>query len=189
MNSKISKSILIATTLLISTAFQAQAQLNVVLTPVDNLIPLGIGNISTYQATFTNDFTYDIFLNSSFASVDAPLTIDSALYDNFFLFPSTPLGDPLPQPAIAGNGGTITTNIFTVSTPSSLPVGTYFGLFTFLGGPSTNTNDPENLSELYTANFQIRNVTPNGTVPEPGAALWLLAAGVPVVLGMRRRRR
>ena len=187
--SRLANLVLSSAALLLAGAFSAQAQLNVTLTPIDNIVPLGVGTTTTYRATFTNDFTFDLFLNSSFASIDAPLSLDSGLYDNFFLFPSTPQGDPLPQPSIAANGGKLTTDIFTVTTPPNLAIGTYYGAFTFLGGPGTDTNDPENLGELYTSTFQIRNVTPNGSVPEPGAALWILAAGAPAAMMIRRRRR
>src|SRR5258706_14229055 len=67
---------------------RAQAQLLVTLDPLSSQAIQGQTTMILYTATFTNQFGFDLYLNSGFGSVDSPLSLDSTLFDSFFVFPT-----------------------------------------------------------------------------------------------------
>ena len=159
-----------------SASMVSKAQLDVVLTPTIFTAPSKVQSVITYQATFTNNFTFDLYLNGDFASVDSSLSLDDALFQDYFVFPTTP-------PVLLAGATSGPIDIFTVNVPSNTPSGSYQGVFTFIGGPGLNTNDVENLQELATNRFTVQNV-----VPEPGVVPVLVGFGV-IVAGVFSKRR
>jgi hypothetical protein len=167
----------------------ANAQLIVTLDPLSSQAIQGMTTTIRYNATFTNQYGYDLYLNGGFGSVDSPLSLDTNAYDNFFVFPTDANGDLLPQPAIPGNNGTLTQEIFTVTAPTSIALGNYSGVFSFQGGAGTDFNDPLNMTDLGSIAFTVRGVTPQEAVPEPGTIAWLLCFGTGMVCLTRSRSR
>lgn len=165
----------------------ADAQLIVTLDPISSQAIQGTMTTIRYNATFTNQFGYDLYLNGGFGSVDSPLSLDTTGYDNFFIFPTDSNGDLLPQPVIPGNNGTLTQEIFTVTAPASIALGDYSGVFAFQGGAGTDISDPANMTDLGTVAFTVRGITPQQAVPEPGTLALLLGFGTGIVCLTRRR--
>ena len=121
------------------------------------------GDILSFNATVTNDSAETIYLNSDFASVGSPLTVDDGPYFS---------GYPLTLAA----GDSYTGVLFNVDIPWGAPVALYAGYFEITGGAGSGDND-----EVGLANFDVQ------IVPEPSSLL-LLASGLAVLAGTIRRR-
>jgi hypothetical protein len=116
---------------------------------------------ATVSAPSTN--TAAIFLNGDSFNVDSPLAVDDT---GFFSFP------------LSMNPGDVYTGVlFTVSIPSTTPLGYYNGYFQILGGSDGNALNP--ISNV--ASFQIY------AVPEPGSMM-LLGTGAIALFGALRRK-
>jgi opacity protein-like surface antigen len=111
------------------------------------------GGTLTYEATVSapSSNSASIFLNGDSFNVTAPVTLKDDDFFSDFPLSLTP-------------GMSFTGDLFTLTVPSGLPIGsTYLGSFTLLGGP----NDASN-SVLGTVNFAV------ATTPEPSSIMLLL---------------
>jgi hypothetical protein len=122
---------------------------------------------ATVSAPGTNGGT--VFLNGDSFNISSPLTLD----DSGFLFDFPLSLDP---------GDSFSGVLFLTDLPANLAAGLYTGSFTILGGSDMFAQDT-----LGTVEWQV-NVAPTASaVPEP-ESLMLLAAGLPGVALLVRRK-
>jgi hypothetical protein len=122
---------------------------------------------ATVSAPGTNGGT--VFLNGDSFNVSSPLTLD----DSGFLFDFPLSLDP---------GDSFSGVLFSIDLPASLAAGLYTGSFEILGAADGGTFDT-----LASVDFQVNVVPTASTVPEP-ESLMLLAAGLPGVALLVRRK-
>jgi len=142
--------------------------------------------VFTFNGTLTNTSSTSLSLNGDQFSVDPPLTGDDSAFANFFLFPTDPSGNPLPQPTL-GAGQSLNLALFNVTVPTGTPLGSYLGLFEIQGG-ATSGDFGLLGSQSFTVNTTAK---PIPSVPEvPGGSA--LAVGLLMTAGLavtaRRRR-
>jgi hypothetical protein len=110
-----------------------------------------------------------VFLNGDSFNISSPLTLD----DSGFLFDF---------PLSLDTGDSFSGVLFLTDLPANLAAGLYTGSFTILGGSDMFAQDT-----LGTVEWQV-NVAPTASaVPEP-ESLMLLAAGLPGVALLVRRK-
>ena len=126
-----------------------------------------LGGSVTYAATVSAPAGNGaaLFLNGDSFNVTAPATLDdSGFFNNF--------------PLSLSPGASFTGNLFVLTVPAHLPVGTFLGTFTLLGGPNDSANNT-----LGTVNFSLTTVT-----PEPSSILLLLIGMAGVSMTVLRGR-
>jgi len=135
------------------------------------------GGTVTFQATVTADAgnSGTIFLNTDTFNGTNPLNPgdvyvdDTDFFNNFFPLSFNP-------------GDSITDALFTVTLPSTAPVGYDFtGTFQLQGG-----NDFATFDDFGTVNFSV-TVVPASPIPEP-SSLMLLGTGLAGVFGVCKRK-
>lgn len=161
------------TTLFLGAGIRAHAQLTLTL-PSDPLpIDAATGGTATFFATLTNDYSYDLFLNSDAYVLHTPADLNDTPFQSYFVSPPNGI-----QPTLAANGGTLTVELFSVSLPPDTSPGIYSGSITLQGGPT----------QLDTDNLAMQQFAVSA-VPEPGSTALLCGAGMTALYGLRRRAR
>lgn len=116
------------------------------------------GDVLEFDATFTNNTSDLVYLNSDSITLDSPLlTLDDTAFVTTFAYDSGTGNYDV------GPGDSFTGELFTVSVSSGAPIATYDGDFAILGGSDTNGQDV-----LASADFNVE------VTPEP--ASWELMA-------------
>ena len=135
------------------------------------------GGTATFTATLTNNYAFDLYLNSDAFTIFNPATLDDTLFQNYFV-PSTGT-----QPTLTANGGQITLSLFTVSLPAMTMLGIYSGTITLQGGAG-----PLDGADLATAQFAVSAAST--AVPEPNnLALMIGMTGIAGAFAAQSARR
>jgi hypothetical protein len=161
-----------------SAAPPAHAQLTLTL-PTDPIdIDRNTGGTAIFHATLTNNYAFDLFLNSDSFTVSSPATLDDTLFQNYFVTPSGGM-----QPTLAANGGTLSLDLFSVHLSAGTPAGIYGGILTLQGGAT-----PLDADDLVTGEFAVRAAATSVAVPETnGVAILVSLLGASGSILYRRR--
>jgi hypothetical protein len=179
--SRLKAALLLALVVWAAAAPAAQAQLVLTLPDDPLVIDAATGGDAIFHATLTNNYAFDLYLNSDSFAASNPATADDTLFQNYFV---TPRGGV--QPTLAANGGSVSLDLFRVTLPPHTVPGLYTGILTLQGGAT-----PLDADDLVTAEFAVKAATPSA-VPEAGSTVMLAAllglSGVGLLSRRRTRR-